>query len=99
LRQMTHGWPVLSVNVSRLPNDLVAARKADRELIAWTTIQDGETTATGDFAWPAFAARYDIGAVRIPLDLDSSTTLQAIADQFHIGLEWRVTDDALIGTR
>ena len=49
LRQMKHGRPVLSANVSRLPNDVVATRKSDAELSAFLDAQAGGeiTTARG----------------------------------------------------
>jgi len=39
LRQMTHGRPLLSVNVSRLPNDIYLKREHDRELMALLRVQ------------------------------------------------------------
>jgi hypothetical protein len=101
LRQMVHGRPILSANVSRLPNDVVTRRKA--ELATWLSIQGGETGTTTPEAmarfsrqdWPAFRQQYNIGSIRIPIEWPTSAALQQISNQMG-PWKWRKTGYALI---
>lgn len=104
LRQMIHGRPVLSANVSRLPDDVMKRLKSDAELTAFFIIQNGTSTAAADAVtsaaldWPAFQQRYNFSTARVPLDWPTSASLRQMIDQTAPGeWNWREHDNALIG--
>lgn len=91
LRQMAHGRPVLSANVSRLPNDIVARRKQDAAFMRWTALQAGEAPTSAPVDWPDFRRRMGISEVRIPRDWPTSAALKQVADDMG---KWRWTENA-----
>jgi hypothetical protein len=63
-RQMAHERPVLSVNVSRLPNDVINDLKRDPELTAFFSVQSGSFLAT-----PSYADEMTTAAIKPDPDL------------------------------
>jgi len=99
MRQMSHGRPVLSAYVSRLPVDIVKERHADPELVEFLRVQvDGELTSVSErLDWDGFLRRYDIKAVRIPKDYWTSEGLHLLATKMNPDWKWTDDGEALIG--